>query len=292
MTKKHEAATKRDRLRENNTNTNVAFILKNEQVYGANSGEAVMRFSLLDQSGQIIGEKEMTANQARIFLKQNDAKIVSAAQYGGMLNNAKRGTENNTNVAFILKNEQVYGADGVNSGEAVMRFSLLDQAGQVIGEKEMTANQARIFLKQNDAKIVSAAQYGGMLNKARMNESKKTINEGVLDDMDDDGFMAKRQLYDLAKYAVELHRQIQDTDDLEPWVSAKITKANDYISTVKHYMEYNAVRGAEGTADQLDMEVAAMDDEPTVEMPAMEAQVFESQAQKIYKKMMSGLKGK
>jgi hypothetical protein len=123
-------------------------------------------------------------------------------------------------------------------------------------------------------------------------ESKKTIREGVLDDMDDDGFMAKRQLYDLAKYAVELHRLIQDTDDLEPWVSAKITKANDYISTVKHYMEYNAVRGAEGTADQLDMEVAAMDDEPTVEMPPMEAQVFESQAQKIYKKMMSGLKGK
>jgi hypothetical protein len=69
--------------------------------------------------------------------------------------------------------------------------------------------------------------------------------------MDDDGFMAKRQLYDLAKYAVELHRMIQDTDNLEPWVQAKITKAADYISTVKHYLEYQGVRGAEGTADQM-----------------------------------------
>ena len=87
--------------------------------------------------------------------------------------------------------------------------------------------------------------------KATTNESKKTIKEGVLDDMDDDGFMAKRQLYDLAKYSVELHRMIQDTDNLEPWVQAKITKAADYISTVKHYLEYQGVRGAEGTADQM-----------------------------------------
>jgi hypothetical protein len=90
-----------------------------------------------------------------------------------------------------------------------------------------------------------------LMPKATTNESKKTIKEGVLDDMDDDGFMAKRQLYDLAKYSVELHRMIQDTDNLEPWISAKITKAQDYIETVKHYMEYNNVRGAEDTADQM-----------------------------------------
>jgi hypothetical protein len=90
-----------------------------------------------------------------------------------------------------------------------------------------------------------------LAQKATTNEAKKTIKEGVLDDMDDDGFMAKRQLYDLAKYAVELHRMIQDTDNLEPWVQAKITKAADYISTVKHYLEYQGVRGAEDTADQM-----------------------------------------
>ena len=92
------------------------------------------------------------------------------------------------------------------------------------------------FVKQIRNKIE-----GGMF------ESKLT--EGVLDDVDDDGFMAKRQLYDLAKYSVELHRMIQDTDDLEPWIQAKITKAADYIDTVKHYLEYSGVRDAEDTAD-------------------------------------------
>lgn len=80
-------------------------------------------------------------------------------------------------------------------------------------------------------------------------ESK--INEGVLDDMDDDGFMAKRQLYDLAKYSVELHRMIQDTDNLEPWIQAKITKAADYIDTVKHYLEYQNIDGADDMADEV-----------------------------------------
>lgn len=81
-----------------------------------------------------------------------------------------------------------------------------------------------------------------------MNESKK-LTEGVLDDQDDDGFMAKRQLYDIAKYAVQLHKMIQDSDNLEPWIQAKITKAADYIDTVKHYLEYNDVRDAEAMVD-------------------------------------------
>ena len=69
-------------------------------------------------------------------------------------------------------------------------------------------------------------------------KDKKKINEGVLDSTDDDGWMAKSQLYQLAKYAAELHKMINDSDDLEPWVQAKITGATGDISAVKHYMEY------------------------------------------------------
>lgn len=75
------------------------------------------------------------------------------------------------------------------------------------------------------------------------------LTEGVLDDADDDGFMAKRQLYDIAKYAVQLHKMIKDSDNLEPWVQAKITKAQDYIDTVKHYLEYQSVQDAGDTAE-------------------------------------------
>jgi hypothetical protein len=97
-------------------------------------------------------------------------------------------------------------------------------------------------IKGKEAKAIH-----GLL-KGRTKEKAK-VTEGVLDDQDDDGFMAKRQLYDIAKYAVELHRLIQDTDNLEPWIQAKITTAADYIDTVKHYMEYGQVRDAGDTAD-------------------------------------------
>ena len=62
--------------------------------------------------------------------------------------------------------------------------------------------------------------------------------EGVLDATDEDGWMAKSQLYKHSKYSVQLHGMINDTDNLEPWVQAKITKASEAIGAVMHYMEY------------------------------------------------------
>jgi hypothetical protein len=75
------------------------------------------------------------------------------------------------------------------------------------------------------------------------------IMEGVLDDQDDDGWMAKSELYKLAKDAIALHGMIKDTDNLEPWVQSKITKASDYINSVRNYMEYLSVNEyPDGTA--------------------------------------------
>ena len=116
-----------------------------------------------------------------------------------------------------------------------------------------------------------AAAHRAMTN---YNESKN-LTEGVLDDMDDDGFMAKRQLYDIAKYAVALHKMIQDTDNLEPWIQAKITKAQDYIDTVKHYLEYGQMRDAEDTADVMGPpnmgDIDAVGSELDAMMPQQEA---------------------
>ncbi len=37
---------------------------------------------------------------------------------------------------------------------------------------------------------------------------------------------------------------LQDETQLESWVQAKLTKAADYIKTVKHYVEYGMEEGA------------------------------------------------
>lgn len=59
-----------------------------------------------------------------------------------------------------------------------------------------------------------------------------------LDHIDEEGGMAKSQLYNLAKYAIMLHDALEDEQQLEGWVQSKITLATDYIGKVKHYLEY------------------------------------------------------
>lgn len=83
--------------------------------------------------------------------------------------------------------------------------------------------------------------------------SKKSIQEqlveSVLDDSDDAGFMAKSNLYNAIKNAIQLHRIIKDTDNLEPWVLEKIAIAADYIDTVKDYVEYKSIHDNEFQLD-------------------------------------------
>jgi hypothetical protein len=55
---------------------------------------------------------------------------------------------------------------------------------------------------------------------------------------DHEGAMAKADLYKLSNYSLKLFKQINDDQQLEAWVQAKITKAADYIASVYHYLEY------------------------------------------------------
>ena len=92
------------------------------------------------------------------------------------------------------------------------------------------------------------------------------VTEGVLDSTDDDGWMAKSQLYQTAKYAIALHQMINDADDLEPWVQAKITSASNDLEAVKHYMEYLISRGGEHRQEETGTEIVPVTpraEEPT-----------------------------
>jgi antitoxin component HigA of HigAB toxin-antitoxin module len=81
----------------------------------------------------------------------------------------------------------------------------------------------------------------------KINESrlKKIIAEEMaaiedkqyFDHVDEEGEMAKRQLEQLAAYAIELASMLGEDTQLEGWVQSKITLAKDYISKVKHYLE-------------------------------------------------------
>lgn len=56
---------------------------------------------------------------------------------------------------------------------------------------------------------------------------------------DQEGNMAKGQLKTMIDAAQELHKMLGDDDNLPEWVQSKITKATDYIDTVRDYMKSN-----------------------------------------------------
>ena len=94
-------------------------------------------------------------------------------------------------------------------------------------------------------------------------------------EIDKEGQMAKRQLSDIADYSQELMGMLQDETQLESWVQAKLTKAADYIKTVKHYVEYGM---EEGAYDQVSAGMPEMPVEMpgmSVEMPSMEPESAE-----------------
>ncbi|NBR62532.1 MAG: hypothetical protein EBT86_13065, partial [Actinobacteria bacterium] len=55
---------------------------------------------------------------------------------------------------------------------------------------------------------------------------------------EDEGKMAKADLYKTARYALKLFKMMEDNAQLDGWVQAKITKAADYMASVYHYLEY------------------------------------------------------
>jgi hypothetical protein len=69
----------------------------------------------------------------------------------------------------------------------------------------------------------------------------KSVSEAIKDkydegEYDQEGDMAKSDLRSIIANAKKMHDMIKDDDNLPEWVQSKITKAEDYISTVANYM--------------------------------------------------------
>jgi hypothetical protein len=85
----------------------------------------------------------------------------------------------------------------------------------------------------------------------------KNVNEGLAElagvaEKDHEVQMARADLYKIAKYAIKLHdmlKSVSETEGLEGWQQAKITKAADYISSVYHNLDYSMKFGEQQVAE-------------------------------------------
>jgi len=69
-------------------------------------------------------------------------------------------------------------------------------------------------------------------------------------DNEGEGRMARGQLGRIEELASMIQNMVQDDSDLEEWVESKITKAQDYLSSVLNYM-----RGEELSEHELDEKI-------------------------------------
>jgi hypothetical protein len=68
---------------------------------------------------------------------------------------------------------------------------------------------------------------------------------------DPEGKIAKQQIFGVINDASQLEALLLDDDQLPAWVQSKLTKASDYISAVKKYLEYELARGPSAMMPQV-----------------------------------------
>ena len=73
------------------------------------------------------------------------------------------------------------------------------------------------------------------MNVLGMNAPKQGMSEHM--HMRGEGRMAQRQLPRIAELAEQVASKFDENTNLEEWVESKITKAEDYLSSVLNYME-------------------------------------------------------
>ena len=220
--------------------------------------------SYLQQAGNIRTVIEI-GNGAHLLADQNIS--INSSTMENIKETASAGGTGAGNVATVnaplgkgkvIRREKAVSADANKVGmfsKAVKEKAVGVETGVQVTNK----NSTRFNNKENPYK-------GKLVGDSMTNEKNDKLKEGVLDASDEDGWMAKEQLYKIAQYAIKLHQMIGDTDNLEPWIQAKITKSADYMGSIKHYMEYEQVN-PHPTDEPSDAEAL----EPTMDIMGMES---------------------
>jgi len=107
----------------------------------------------------------------------------------------------------------------------------------------------RKLLKRPDMVTDMERQSGAQVRKAFRimsqgqdieDEVKEAVDPADKGEYDYEGDMAKNQLNTMIDAATELKGMLGDDDNLPEWVQSKITKATDYIDSVRDYMKSKA----------------------------------------------------
>lgn len=83
-------------------------------------------------------------------------------------------------------------------------------------------------------------QLAGITRQITEDETGDEVIKTVAGHRDDERDMIKKQLFQMGNYCVELYKMLDslpENVDFPHWWQSKLVKAQEYISTTKHYLE-------------------------------------------------------
>jgi hypothetical protein len=113
----------------------------------------------------------------------------------------------------------------------------------IINEAKFNAEKSDL---DNDGQLSSYEKKRGMA-------IAKNMNEDDWMQKDDEADMAYSQLSNIKRLSAELHDMIDSEEQLDAWVQAKLTKAEDYLQSVYGYLYGEEVQSQKRNNSQINI---------------------------------------
>ena len=190
---------------------------------------------------QLLSEKKLTKpenkEKEKIMMGLKGQKKDFAKRYG------KKDAESVMYATATKLAKQVKESDRQKVEEAITNY-FEAKTKKYDDNPSLKGKQATSLPDKLQAAIIK--KKGGKVEEEAMLFTNDFAKQDQVNYIDDEGRMAKQQLFKIKKYAQELCDMLDDNTQLEGWVQAKITKAEEAIGAVKHYMEYEMFRKQQG----------------------------------------------
>ena len=143
-----------------------------------------------------------------------------------------------------LKNITKKQALAMNKFGNDMKNNIKEDITDDISKAEDEVAQAKAAVADAESKVADAM-------KKKADAEKSALEEDNMDH-DNEGRMAKSQMYKMKTYVDKLSQMLDDGAQLPAWVQAKLTKASSMMSAVYHYLDYEMVRAQDSLMEHMD----------------------------------------
>ena len=146
---------------------------------------------------------------------------------------------------------------GIEFPENLMKLNRKQAISMNRFMNDLKINEVGTITTDDAMEAEKLAKKGIDVNLTDMKEENLELTNDIGKDdyVDDEGRMAKSQMYKMAKYIVKLTNMLDDMDQLPSWVQSKITKASSMISAVFHYLDYELARKGANLMENMDKHV-------------------------------------